>query len=117
MKRCRNGIYMRDEMTKEVLQLAAYYFSKELADIRQANVIESDYTAAWVHEVKAPLTAMKLLIDAHRTDPTIRKLEAEWLRVYLLIDQQLIHIPPANSRSGLSVENTDVHRISCGRSS
>jgi len=77
-------LFKRDEITKEVLQVAALSFSQQLAAIRQVNVVEGDYTAAWVHEVKAPLTAMKLLIDGHRTDPIIRKLEAEWLRVYLL---------------------------------
>ncbi|MEK5040138.1 sensor histidine kinase [Sporosarcina sp. FSL K6-3457] len=104
-------LFMRDEITKEVLQLAALSFSKELATIRQANVIESDYTAAWVHEVKAPLTAMKLLIDAHRTDPAIRKLEAEWLRVYLLIDQQLYISRLPTLESDYLVEDTAVQRL------
>ena len=52
-------------------------------------VVESDYTAAWVHEVKTPLTAMKMTMDAQRENPAIRKIEKEWLRVHLLIDQQL----------------------------
>jgi OmpR family two-component system bacitracin resistance sensor histidine kinase BceS len=105
------SITKRDEITKEVLRLAAYSFSKELAEIRQANIIESDYTAAWVHEVKAPLTAMKLLIDAHRTDSTIRKLEAEWLRVYLLIDQQLYISRLSTLEADYLVEDADVHRL------
>ncbi len=105
------AVFTRDEMTKDVLQQAALSFSKELADIRRANVIESDYTAAWVHEVKAPLTAMKLLIDAHRNDPAIRKLEAEWLRVYLLIDQQLYISRLPTLEADYIVEEADVHRL------
>ncbi|MFJ7934152.1 sensor histidine kinase [Sporosarcina sp. NPDC096371] len=104
-------VFMRDEITNEVLRLAALSFSKELADVRRANVIESDYTAAWVHEVKAPLTAIKLLIDAHRNDPAIRKLEAEWLRVYLLIDQQLYISRLPTLEADYIVENTDVQRL------
>ena len=73
--------------------------------------MESDYTAAWVHEVKAPLTAMKLLIDANRTDPAIRKLEAEWLRVYLLIDQQLYISRLPTLEADYIVEETDVQRL------
>ena len=103
--------FTRDEVTKEVLQRAALSFSRELATVRRANVIESDYTAAWVHEVKAPLTAMKLLIDAHRTDPAVRKLEAEWLRVYLLIDQQLYISRLPTLETDYIVEETDVHRL------
>ncbi|WP_342508167.1 sensor histidine kinase [Sporosarcina sp. FSL K6-2383] len=104
-------IFMRDEMTKEVLQRAALLFSKELADSRRANIIESDYTAAWVHEVKAPLTAMKLLIDSYGKDPAIRKLETEWLRVYLLIDQQLYISRLSTLEADYIVEKTGVHRL------
>ncbi|WP_203247497.1 sensor histidine kinase [Sporosarcina beigongshangi] len=103
--------FKRDEITKEVLQVAALSFSEKLATIKQANVIESDYTAAWIHEVKAPLTAMKLLIDAHRTDPAIRKLEAEWLRVYLLIDQQLYISRLPTLESDYLVEATAIQRL------
>lgn len=81
--------FLRDEITKEVLQQAAMEFSSELSAIRKDRVIEGDYTAAWVHEVKTPLTAMKLTMDAHRENHVIRKIETEWLRVHLLIDQQL----------------------------
>lgn len=104
-------LFMRDEITKEVLQVAAFSFSQQLAAIRQMNVMESDYTAAWVHEVKAPLTAMKLLIDAHRTDPATQRLEVEWLRVYLLIDQQLYISRLPTLEADYLVEETDIKRL------
>ena len=85
--------------------------SKELAELRHANLIESDYTAAWVHEVKAPLTAMKLTMDEHRNDPVIRKIEAEWLRVHLLIDQQLYISRLPTLEADYVLEKTDVHRL------
>lgn len=50
---------------------------------------EKDDLLAWVHEVKTPLTAMKLGIE-QVTDHKLRtKLEQEWLRLFLLLDQQL----------------------------
>ena len=50
---------------------------------------ETDDLLAWVHEVKAPLTSLNLLI-AQLEDVTVqRKLEYEWLRLHLLVDQQL----------------------------
>ncbi|MFJ7668827.1 sensor histidine kinase [Lysinibacillus sp. NPDC097195] len=49
----------------------------------------SDELLAWVHEVKAPLTTINLMLE-HIEDLTLRrKLEAEWLRLHLLVDQQL----------------------------
>ncbi|KOS61266.1 sensor histidine kinase [Lysinibacillus agricola] len=49
----------------------------------------SDELLAWVHEVKAPLTSINLMLD-HVEDLALRrKLETEWLRLHLLVDQQL----------------------------
>ncbi|MCG7343623.1 sensor histidine kinase [Sporosarcina sp. ACRSL] len=82
-------LFARDETINELLRQVANDQLKKLSEVKAANLMESDYTAAWVHEVKAPLTAMKMTIDANRQDPAIRKIEAEWLRVHLLIDRQL----------------------------
>ncbi|WP_432363398.1 sensor histidine kinase [Sporosarcina sp. UB5] len=82
-------IFSRDETMNELLRLVASDHLKKLSEINAANLMESDTTAAWVHEVKAPLTSMKMLIDANRQDPLIRKIESDWLRVHLLIDRQL----------------------------
>ena len=50
---------------------------------------KQDELLAWVHEMKAPLTAMKLLQD-NVTDRILKeRLENEWLRLHLLLDQQL----------------------------
>lgn len=81
--------FVHEDKINELLRDVAEETNRKLAEIQAATIMESDYTAAWVHEVKAPLTAMKMTIDAHRQDPAIRKIEAEWLRVHLLIDRQL----------------------------
>ncbi|WP_033542217.1 sensor histidine kinase [Planococcus sp. CAU13] len=81
--------FKRDETINELLTEVASTYSQQLHTIRQNSIVQGDYTAAWVHEAKAPLTAMKLIIDSNRDHPAMRKIEAEWLRVHLLIDQQL----------------------------
>lgn len=81
--------FFPDEVTSEALRTAEQYYRRKLSEIMQAQLIENDFTASWIHEVKAPLTAMKLTIDTHRSDPVIRTIEAEWLRLHLLIDRQL----------------------------
>jgi len=62
--------------------------------LNQSNVNlleETEYILAWVHEMKTPLTAMKLMIE-QLDDVRLRKrLEHEWLRTHLLLDQQLHH--------------------------
>lgn len=104
-------IFSRDKIAVETLGLVAASSSKEIAELRYANLIESDYTAAWVHEVKAPLTAMKLTMDGHRSEPVIRKIQAEWLRVHLLIDQQLYISRMSTLEVDYVLEKTNVHRL------
>ena len=50
---------------------------------------EKDDLLAWVHEVKTPLTAMKLSIEKVADHKLQTKLEQEWLRLFILLDQQL----------------------------
>ena len=83
------AIYARDEKMKEMMLHAAKNYSQALADVKETSIHEGDYIAAWVHEVKTPLTAMKLIIDEHRGDSAFGKIELEWLRLNLLVDQQL----------------------------
>jgi len=82
-------LYTRDQTMNELLRLVANDHMQKLSEVKALNLMESDYTVAWVHEVKAPLTSMKMTIDANRQDPAIRKIESDWLRVHLLIDRQL----------------------------
>lgn len=103
--------FMRDRVMLEALHQVAVSSAKEIADLKRESFIEGDYTAAWVHEVKAPLTAMKLTMDGHRSNPVIRKIEVEWLRVYLLIDQQLYISRMPTLESDYVLEPTDVFSL------
>ncbi|MGE7691149.1 sensor histidine kinase [Lysinibacillus sp. NPDC097214] len=61
-------------------------------ELNQAKVQLQEYSddlLAWVHEVKAPLTAVNLMLDRVEDLTLRRKLETEWLRLHLLVDQQL----------------------------
>jgi two-component system, OmpR family, bacitracin resistance sensor histidine kinase BceS len=104
-------VFKRDEITIETLRLTAVSSSKKINELRHANLIESNYTAAWVHEVKAPLTAMKLTMDGHRDEPLIRKIQAEWLRVHLLIDQQLYMSRMSTLEADYVLEKTNGYRL------
>lgn len=48
-----------------------------------------DEVIAWVHEMKSPMTAMKLMTDQIEPYTLKEKMENEWIRIHLLLDQQL----------------------------
>ncbi|WP_227396008.1 sensor histidine kinase [Jeotgalibacillus aurantiacus] len=57
--------------------------SEETQSLKAADI------EAWVHEMKAPLTSLKLQIDAEKDHPAIQKVELEWSRLHFLLEQQL----------------------------
>lgn len=50
---------------------------------------EKDELLSWIHEVKTPLTAMHLMIDRIEDQNLKSAMTYEWLRIHLLLDQQL----------------------------
>jgi OmpR family two-component system bacitracin resistance sensor histidine kinase BceS len=72
---------------------------------------EKDELLSWIHEVKTPLTAMHLMID--RLDDELLKshLTYEWLRIHLLLDQQLHQRRMPFIENDLYIEKTDLETI------
>ncbi|PGS54469.1 sensor histidine kinase [Bacillus sp. AFS041924] len=63
---------------------------KKVAIQNQTNLEEEkDDLLSWIHEVKTPLTAMNLMIDRMKDEKLKSNLTFEWLRIHLLLDQQL----------------------------
>lgn len=106
-----DSLFIRDQMTNDILQQVASDYMKKISELKAVNIVESDNTAAWVHEVKAPLTAMKMTIDANRHSPDMRKIEAEWLRVHLLVDRQLYISRLPSLESDYVLEQTNIIRL------
>ena len=50
---------------------------------------DTETLLAWVHEIKTPLTAMKLMIEQVDDIKLRYRIENEWMRTHLLLDQQL----------------------------
>ncbi|MBM7578100.1 sensor histidine kinase [Jeotgalibacillus terrae] len=73
-----------EQVTSSLEQL-----EKEAASNKVLLEQEKDELMSWIHEVKTPLTAMKLIID-RTEDPRLKsELMYEWLRIHYLLDQQL----------------------------
>lgn len=72
---------------KHLLQQEQLYKAEQ--QVRASSIErEKDEIMAWIHEVKTPLTTMRLMID--RLDaPLKQSFMVEWLRIDLLLDQQL----------------------------
>lgn len=78
-----------DGQIYDLIESMSNTFRKEKNEWRQKDVLQSQFIDAWVHEVKTPLTSMKLVIDEHLHQPGMKQVEQDWLRIHLLIDEQL----------------------------
>lgn len=65
---------------------------------------EKDELMAWIHEVKTPLTAMHLIIERTEDQSLKSQLAYEWLRIHLLLDQQLHQKRMSFIENDLSIE-------------
>ena len=71
---------------------------------------DRDQHLAWIHEVKTPLTAMKLMIE-DLPQNTRKPLELEWLRIHLLLDQTLHTLRLANIEQDTVLDNVALYPI------
>ncbi|MNI10738.1 Sensor histidine kinase GraS [compost metagenome] len=72
---------------------------------------EKDDILAWIHEVKTPLTAMHLMIDRLNDEAMKTHLTYEWLRIHLLLDQQLYQRRIPFIENDLYMEHIDLETI------
>ena len=72
------------------------YYEQELLKIQQslneaniARLEDHDDILAWVHEMKSPMTAMRLMHEQIEPYTLREKIDIEWMRLHLLLDQRL----------------------------
>ncbi|MDQ0492400.1 sensor histidine kinase [Paenibacillus brasilensis] len=72
---------------------------------------EKDELLSWIHEVKTPLTAMHLMIERLEDKSLKAQLTYEWLRIHLLLDQQLHQKRISFIENDLYVEQVDLKSL------
>ncbi|OEH53293.1 histidine kinase [Oceanobacillus sp. E9] len=72
---------------------------------------EKDDLLVWIHEVKTPLTTMQLMLERVEDKELRSQLSYEWLRIHLLLDQQLHQRRIPFMKNDLYIENVDLESI------
>ena len=75
---------------------------------------EKDELLSWIHEVKTPLTALRLMIDRLENQSLKKEMTYEWLRIHLLLDQQLHQKRIPFMENDLYIEQTDLESVVFG---
>lgn len=78
-----------DKVIFSLLETIHEYEQNRRNEDQSSQQMDQAGLASWVHEMKTPLTAMKIILDGHRSNELAQKLNAPWLRMHLSLDRQL----------------------------
>lgn len=59
-----------DQVYYQILKMAGKSMLEQIGEVKRERLEYKEYIEQWIHEVKTPITAMKLLCENHRTDWT-----------------------------------------------
>lgn len=99
------------EIVSDSLSEQANMLRKTASENRMMVEQEKDDLLSWIHEVKTPLTAMHLMIERLEHEHLKSHLKYEWLRIHLLLDQQLHQKRMSFMENDLYIEDTDLESV------
>ncbi|WRP06558.1 sensor histidine kinase [Rossellomorea aquimaris] len=100
-----------EEIVSDSLSEQANLLRKAASENRMLLEQEKDDLLSWIHEVKTPLTAMHLMIERLENQSLKAPLKYEWLRIHLLLDQQLHQKRMSFMENDLYIEKTNLESV------
>ncbi|WP_010676817.1 sensor histidine kinase [Bacillus timonensis] len=100
-----------EKMVESTISGQHRFYKKEISRHVTSVEQEKDELLSWIHEVKTPLTTMKLMIDRVEDHTLKEQLMSEWLRVHLLLDQQLHQRRLPFMENDLFIEKIDLEKL------
>lgn len=100
-----------EKIIAEQLNEQTATYKNEISQHNTALEQEKDELMSWIHEVKTPLTTMQLMIDRVEDQKVKQQLRYEWLRIYLLLDQQLHQKRIPFMENDLYIEQTSLETL------
>ena len=100
-----------EKITEESFRIQMTLLKKDILQSNQMMEQEKDELLSWIHEVKTPLTALHLLIENLESPELKGQLLYEWLRIHLLLDQQLHQKRIPFIENDLYIEKVEIEPI------
>nr|WP_236702387.1 sensor histidine kinase [Alkalicoccobacillus plakortidis] len=100
-----------EEVVETAFEEQRSHLSQKYIEHRRQVDHDKDEMMAWIHEVKTPLTTMSLVIDRLDDKETKTALQNEWLRIHLLLDQQLYQKRMEFIENDLYMEKVELERL------
>lgn len=103
-----------DQVYYELMKMAGKSMLERIGEVRRERLEYKEYIEQWIHEIKTPIAAMKLLCENHRMDFT-RELLTELEKTNRFTEQALYYARSEHTEKDYSVRETDllavVHQV------
>lgn len=93
---------VEDQVYYRLLKMAGKSMLEQIGEIRRERQEYKEYIEQWIHEIKTPITAMKLLCENHRTDWT-KELLLELEKTNRFTEQALYYARSEHTEKDYSV--------------
>ena len=91
-----------DQVYYQLLKMAGKSMLEQIGEIERERLEYKEYIEQWIHEIKTPITAMKLLCENHRTDWT-KELLLELEKTNRFTEQALYYARSEHTEKDYSV--------------
>ena len=102
--------FLDGQILDEILRRCNKYQNDRLADAEQSSQEYREYLDSWVHEIKTPIAAARLIIENHKNTTTLR-IDDELRRIDGFVEQVLYYARSAAVEKDFKVEKTTLHAL------
>lgn len=99
-----------DKVFYQMLRLAQRSMLEEVEEVHRQQLEYQEYVEQWVHEIKTPLTAMKLLCE-NQPGPSSRPMLAELEKTRRCTEQALYYARSAHTQADYTVHEVPLSAI------
>ena len=99
-----------DQVYYQLLKMAGKSMLEQIGEVRRERLEYKEYIEQWIHEIKTPITAMKLLCENHRTDWT-KELLMELEKTNRFTEQALYYARSEHTEKDYSVREMPLSQV------
>lgn len=99
-----------DQVYYRILKMAGKSMLEQIGEVKRERLEYKEYIEQWIHEIKTPITAMKLLCENHRTDWT-KELLLELEKTNRFTEQALYYARSEHTEKDYSVREMALSQV------
>ena len=99
-----------DQVYYQLLKMAGKSMLEQIGEVERERLAYKEYIEQWIHEIKTPITAMKLLCENHRTDWT-KELLLELEKTNRFTEQALYYARSEHTEKDYSVREMALSQV------